>query len=197
MSVKVGITGGIGAGKSLVANIFRTFGVPVYNSDTEAKRLMNEDPDLKEQIIDLFGQKAYINNTLNRVYLNEAVFRNEENLTRMNQLVHPAVINDYNSWLSKHSSKSMTIKEAALLFESNSYKDLDYTILVSAPKSIRIGRVLLRDANRTKQDIENIIDKQMSESQKKKLSDFIIINDGKKMVIPQVLNIYNTLVNNS
>jgi dephospho-CoA kinase len=173
MSLKVGITGGIGAGKSLVANIFRTFGVPVYNSDVEAKRLMNEDPSLKEQIINLFGLKVYVNNVLNRSYLNEVVFKNQENLIRMNKLVHPAVIKDYKSWLTKHSSKSMTIKEAALLFESNSYKDLDYTILVSAPKSIRIGRVLLRDANRTKEDIENIIEKQMSETSKKKLSDFI------------------------
>jgi dephospho-CoA kinase len=196
MSLKVGITGGIGAGKSLVANIFRTFGVPVYNSDVEAKRLMNEDPSLKEQIINLFGLKVYVNNVLNRSYLNEVVFKNQENLIRMNKLVHPAVIKDYKSWLTKHSSKSMTIKEAALLFESNSYKDLDYTILVSAPKSIRIGRVLLRDANRTKEDIENIIEKQMSETSKKKLSDFIIINDGKRMVIPQVLEIYELIINN-
>ncbi|MGD9328072.1 MAG: dephospho-CoA kinase [Cyclobacteriaceae bacterium] len=196
MSVKVGITGGIGAGKSLVANIFRTFGIPVYNSDTEAKRLMNEDPYLKEQIINLFGPKAYTNNTLNRTYLNEVVFKNHENLNRMNNLVHPAVIKDYNSWLTKYIEKSMTIKEAALLFESNSYMDLDYTILVSAPKSIRIGRVLLRDANRSKEDIENIIEKQMSESRKKKLSDFIIINDGKMMVIPQVLKIYESLTHN-
>ena len=115
----------------------------------------------------------------------------------MNKLVHPVVIRDYNAWLIKYEEGPMTIKEAALLFESNSYKDLDYTILVSAPKSIRIGRVLLRDENRTKEDIESIIEKQMSESRKKKLSDFIIINDGEKMVIPQVLGIYNSLVNNS
>lgn len=197
MSLKVGITGGIGAGKSLVANIFRTFGIPVYNSDIEAKRLMNSDPELKEQVINLFGQKAYLNNVLNRSYLNEVVFRNQENLTNMNKLVHPVVIRDYNAWLIKYEEGPMTIKEAALLFESNSYKDLDYTILVSAPKSIRIGRVLLRDENRTKEDIESIIEKQMSESRKKKLSDFIIINDGEKMVIPQVLGIYNSLANNS
>lgn len=196
MSLKVGITGGIGAGKSLVANIFRTFGIPVYNSDAEAKRLMNEDPYLKEQIIDLFGHEAYSNNNLNRNYLNEVVFKNHENLSRMNKLVHPAVIKDYNSWLTKYKGKSMTIKEAALLFESNSYKDLDYTILVSAPKSIRIGRVLLRDANRSREDIENIIENQMSESRKKKLSDFIIINDGERMVIPQVLEIYESLTQN-
>jgi dephospho-CoA kinase len=196
MSLQVGITGGIGAGKSTVANIFRTFGIPVYNSDTEAKRLMNDDPYLREQIINLFGHKAYTNNNLNRNYLLEVVFKNNENLNRMNKLVHPVVIRDYNSWLTKYREKSMTIKEAALLFESNSYKDLDYTILVSAPKSIRIGRIMLRDANRSKEDIENIIEKQMSESRKKKLSDFIIINDGVRMVIPQVLEIYELLTHN-
>ena len=196
MSMEVGITGGIGAGKTLVANIFRTFGIPVYNSDTEAKRLMNEDPDLKEQIINLFGQKAYAKEVLNRNYLTEVVFKNQDNLSRMNSLIHPTVIKDYNKWLTKYKNKPITIKEAALLFESGSYKDLDYTILVFAPKSTRIGRVLLRDVNRSKQDVEDIIDKQMSESRKKKLSDFIIINDGERMVIPQVLEIYMNLVNN-
>jgi len=197
MSVEVGITGGIGAGKTLVANIFRTFGIPVYNSDVEAKRLMNEDADLKEQIINLFGQKAYVKEVLNRTYLTEVVFKNQDNLTRMNNLVHPAVIKDYFNWLTKYKNKPIIIKEAALLFESGSYKDLDYTILVVAPKSMRIGRVLLRDVNRSKEDIEEIIEKQMSESRKKKLSDFIIINDGERMVIPQVLEIYKNLVINS
>lgn len=196
MSVKVGITGGIGAGKTLVANIFRTFGIPVYNSDTEAKRLMNEDPGLKEQIINLFGQKAYAKEVLNRDYLAEIVFKNQDNLSRMNNLVHPVVKKDYNKWLTKYKNKTIAIKEAALLFESGSYKDLDYTILVFAPKSTRIRRVLLRDENRSKGDIEDIIDKQMSDSRKKKLSDFIIINDGEKMVIPQVLEIYENLLNN-
>ena len=196
MSIEVGITGGIGAGKTLVANIFRTFGIPVYNSDAEAKRLMNEDEDLKAQIIKLFGQKAYVKEVLNRSYLTEVVFKNQDNLNRMNSLIHPAVIKDYNKWLTKYKNKSITIKEAALLFESGSYKDLDYTILVLAPKSTRIGRILLRDVNRSKQDVEDIIDKQMSDSRKKKLSDFVIINDGERMVVPQVLEIYKNLVNN-
>jgi dephospho-CoA kinase len=196
MSIEVGITGGIGAGKTLVANIFRTFGIPVYNSDAEAKRLMNEDEDLKAQIIKLFGQKAYVKEVLNRSYLTEVVFKNQDNLNRMNSLVHPAVIKDYNKWLTKYKNKSITIKEAALLFESGSYKDLDYTILVLAPKLMRIGRILLRDVNRSKQDVEDIIDKQMSDSRKKKLSDFVIINDGERMVVPQVLEIYKNLVNN-
>ncbi len=194
MSLKVGITGGIGAGKTLVANIFRTFGIPVYNSDEEAKRLMNEDDDLKGKIIDLFGRESYIKGALNKAYLSEVVFKNQDNLVRMNNIVHPAVFKDYSKWLIKYDDDPITIKEAALLFESGSYKDLDYTILVSAPRSIRIGRVLLRDTNRSKIDIEDIIEKQMSESAKKKLSNFIIINDGKRMVIPQVLEIHKNLL---
>ena len=194
MSLKVGITGGIGAGKTLVANIFRTFGIPVYNSDEEAKRLMNEDDDLKGKIIDLFGRESFIKGALNKAYLSEVVFKNQDNLVRMNNIVHPAVFKDYSKWLIKYDDDPITIKEAALLFESGSYKDLDYTILVSAPRSIRIGRVLLRDTNRSKIDIEDIIEKQMSESAKKKLSNFIIINDGKRMVIPQVLEIHKNLL---
>jgi len=194
MSLEVGITGGIGAGKTLVANIFRTFGIPIYNSDEEAKRLMNEDEDLKGKIIDLFGRESYVKGVLNRAYLTEVVFKNQDNLTSMNNIVHPAVFQDYNKWLIKYDDIPITIKEAALLFESGSYKDLDYTILVSAPRSIRIGRVLLRDTNRTKEDIEDIIEKQMNESAKKKLSDFIIINDGKRMIIPQVLEIYTNFL---
>ncbi len=194
MSLEVGITGGIGAGKTLVANIFRTFDIPIYNSDEEAKRLMNEDDDLKGKIIDLFGRESYVKGVLNRAYLTEVVFKNQDNLASMNNIVHPAVFKDYRKWLIKYDDNPITIKEAALLFESGSYKDLDSTILVSAPRPIRIGRVLLRDTNRTKEDIEDIIDKQMSESGKKKLSDFIIINDGKRMVIPQVLEIYKNLL---
>lgn len=190
MSLEVGITGGIGAGKTLVANIFRTFGIPIYNSDEEAKRLMNDDKDVKGKIVDLFGRESYKQGVINRAHLTELVFKNQDNLVRMNNIVHPAVFKDYSKWLIKYKDNPITIKEAALLFESGSYKELDYTILVSAPRSIRIGRVLLRDTNRTREDIENIIEKQLSESAKKKLSDFIIINDGKRMIIPQVLEIH-------
>jgi len=195
MSLEVGITGGIGAGKTLIANIFRTFGIPIYNSDEEAKRLMNEDEELKGKIIDLFGNESYAKGVLNRTYLTNIVFKDQDNLSRLNAIVHPAVYNDYNKWLTNHEAFPITIKEAALLFESGSYKDLDYTIMVSAPRPTRIRRVLLRDTNRTKENIEEIIDKQMSDSAKKKLSDFNIINDGKRMVIPQVLEIYQKLLN--
>ena len=195
MSLEVGITGGIGAGKTLIANIFRTFGIPIYNSDEEAKRLMNDDEELKGKVIDLFGRDSYSKGVLNRTYLTNIVFKNQDNLSRLNAIVHPAVYNDYSKWLINHEAFPITIKEAALLFESGSYKDLDYTILVSAPRPIRIRRVLLRDMNRTKENIEEIIDKQMSDSAKKKLSYFNIINDGQRMVIPQVLEIYQKLLN--
>jgi len=193
MSLKVGITGGIGAGKSLVAKIFKSLGIPVYNSDEEAKRLMREDPDLKARIIELFGPDAYTKGILNKAFLRQKIFNHVDNLDKMNNLVHPAVIQHYNNWVLEHTSNPFTIKEAALLFESGSYADLDKIILVSAPKSVRINRILLRDVDRSREEIERIIENQMSDARKKKLSDYVIANDGSKMVLPQVLEIYNEL----
>jgi len=194
MSLKVGITGGIGAGKSLVSDIFRTFGIPIYNADLMARKFMNEDPGLKEAIRKTFGQEAYNGGSLNRLFLAQQIFNNEEYLARINALVHPVVINDYISWLKDHSDQPYNIKEAALLFESGSYKDLDRIILVLAPKTVRIQRILMRDAHRTQTDVENIIARQMSDRSKKKLSDYIIINDEQKMVLPQVLEIHRKLL---
>ena len=193
MSLKVGITGGIGAGKSVVAKIFKSLGIPVFNSDEEAKRLMRDDPDLKAQIIDSFGTEAYAKGILDKAFLRKKIFNNEDNLAKMNNLVHPAVIQQYNDWLLDNTTQPFTIKEAALLFESGSYADLDKIILVYAPKSVRIQRILLRDIDRTREEIERIIDNQMGDTRKKKLSDYIIANDGRKMILPQVLEIYHKL----
>jgi dephospho-CoA kinase len=195
MSLKVGITGGMGAGKSMVAEIFRTFGIPIYNADLMAKKLMDNHPALKESIRATFGEGSYIDGHLNRSFLAQTIFSSEENLARMNELVHPVVINDYENWHRAHSLKLYTIKEAALLFESGSYKDLDKIILVLAPLTIRLQRILLRDQHRTRADIENIMARQMNDKDKKKLADFIIINDEHKMVIPQVLDIHDKLLN--
>jgi dephospho-CoA kinase len=194
MALKVGITGGIGAGKSLISKIFDSFGIPIYNADMEAKKLMNENLPLKDAIRKLFGQNAYKEGYLDRSFIVKKLFNNVENLTRMNELVHPVVINDYNKWLQKQEQKPYSIKEAALLFESGSYKELDKVILVYTPKTIRINRVLMRDRHRTKADIESIIENQMSENKKKKLSDYLIVNDEQKMVIPQVLEIHEKLL---
>jgi len=155
---------------------------------------MNEDPGLKEAIQRAFGQETYIDGSLNRSFLAQQIFNDEENLARINALVHPVVINDYNNWVKTQSNKPYTIKEAALLFESGSYKDLDEIILVYAPKTIRINRVLMRDVYRTRSVIERIIEKQMSDNSKKKLSNYIITNDDQNMVIPQVLKIHKKLM---
>ena len=194
MSLKAGITGGIGAGKSIVSEIFRTFGIPIYNADLRAKKLMNEDPGLKEAIRKAFGQETFKDGSLNRSFLAQQIFNDEENLARINALVHPVVINDYISWLEDHADQPYTLKEAALLFESGSYKDLDRIILVLAPITMRIHRILMRDAHRTQTDVENIMARQMSDPNKKKLSDYIIINDEKKLVIPQVLEIHRKIL---
>ena len=194
MSFKVGITGGIGAGKSLVAEMFQTFGIPVFNADIEAKKLMEEDPGLIAGIKKLFGQEIYQDGNLNKPLLAQQLFADEENRKIINDLVHPKVIDTYDNWIKKQVHQPYSIKEAALLFEAGTYKDLDKIILVHAPKKIRINRVLMRDSYRTISDIERIIEIQMSDNQKKKLSDYIIINDERKLVIPQVLEIHERIL---
>lgn len=194
MALRVGITGGIGAGKSLVAEIFKTFGIPVYASDLMAKKLMSEDPGLKAAIQETFGPEAYRDDDINRPFIASKVFEDKDNLTRINELVHPVVIKDYDVWERRQHGAPYTIKEAALLFESGSFKDLDRVILVIAPKNLRIQRVLMRDIQRTREDIEHIIASQMSDMEKKKRSDYVIVNDGQNMVIPQVLDIHRDLL---
>jgi len=197
LGLRIGITGGIGAGKSTISGIFKVLGIPVYNADERAKHLMNHDLALIQQIIEIFGSDLYQNGELNRIKLAKLVFEDSNALERLNQLVHPAVRRDYEEWLDQYKNSDYTIKEAALLFESGSYKGLDQTILVYAPLTTRINRVLLRDKNRSKMDIQNIINKQMDDNHKKKLADFTIINDDTALVIPQVLKIHQLLLSQS
>ena len=197
LGLKIGITGGIGAGKSTISGIFKVLGIPVYNADVRAKHIMNHDSQLIQKIIENFGSDLYHNGELNRKKLAKLVFDDSNALERLNQLVHPAVRRDYEEWLDQYKNSDYTIKEAALLFESGSYKELDQTILVYAPLATRINRVLLRDENRSKMDIQNIINNQMNDNNKKKLADFTIINDDTTLVIPQVLKIHQLLLNRS
>lgn len=194
--LQVGITGGIGAGKSLVAKIFMILGIPAYNADDRAKWLMNHNPNLQSKIIDLFGEDSYQGGNLNRKYLAEQVFPNPELLKKLNAIVHPAVEEDYHRWVSFQKQKgcNYTLKEAALLFETGSYKKLDYTILVHASEKTRIKRVLNRDPHRNHTQVKEIMQKQLPEEQKLKKADFIINNEPDQMVIQQVLEINNTLI---
>lgn len=190
---KIGITGGIGAGKTIISEIFIRLGVPVYYADDRAKLLMQTNEELISKIKDHFGDEAYVDGKLNRNYLSNHIFNDPEKLKAMNSLVHPAVREDYHHWHELQSNAPYTIKEAALLFESGSYIELDKIILIVAPLNIRIERVLLRDPHRNKKDILEIISNQMDEMEKKDKADYVIDNGINKMVIPQVLSVHKKI----
>jgi dephospho-CoA kinase len=190
----VGITGGIGSGKSTVARIFSILGIPIYYADDRAKWLMANDPDLKEQIQKNFGSESYSEEgVINRAFLASKVFSDEEKVKIINALVHPAVGADFEKWAHDQNSPYV-LKEAALLFETGSYKDLDKVINVSSPIKIRISRVLMRDPHRNEKQVNDIIDKQLPDEEKNKLADFVIKNTDNKMLIPQVLEIHKQLL---
>jgi dephospho-CoA kinase len=186
----IGITGGIGAGKSIVCKIFQSLGVPVYDADSRAKWLMSNDDDLKKQIVDLFGPASFLGNELNREWIGKQAFHDPELLKALNDLVHPAVANDFNAFIAQNSGAKYLIKEAALLIETGSYKTLNHVVLVTAPLDVRIRRVQARDAHRAVADIEAIIAKQLPDEEKIPVAHTIITNDGNSLLIPQVLRLH-------
>lgn len=190
--IKLGITGGIGSGKSTVCEIFKSMGIPVYSADDRAKRLMSEDAKLINEIKSLFGEEAYSDaGELNRPFIASLVFNNEEKLKALNALVHPAVFRDFRDWASKQNAPYV-IKEAALMFESESYKDLDLVATVSAPVELRIQRCIERDKS-TREEVLARMNKQWSEEQRTEAADFIIMNDGTTALIPQVMKLHHQL----
>jgi dephospho-CoA kinase len=192
--IKVGITGGIGSGKSTVAKIFSILGIPIYSADDRAKWLMIEDSVLKEKIISAFGKESYSESgQLNRTFLAKTVFSDPEKVKQINRLVHPAVRDDFNSWVNAQSSPYV-LKEAALIFESGGQNLLDYVINISAPLRIRVSRVMMRDPDRSEGQINKIIDQQLPDEEKNELSDFVIKNVDNKLLIPQVLKIHEKLI---
>lgn len=190
--LKIGLTGGIGSGKTTVAQIFEVLTIPVYYADQAAKDLMNQDPDLKKEIIAAFGKEVYTEGNLNRAFLGEMVFADSEKLARLNSIVHPATLKDASSWMQNQKTP-YAIKEAALIFEAGLENFFDFIIGVSAPKNLRLERVIIRDLLST----ENILQRmaqQMDENEKINRCDFIIVNDGHEPLIPQVLKIHQTLL---
>ena len=190
--LKVGLTGGIGSGKSTVATIFETLGVPVYYADKEAKRLMIEDKGLIQSIKNLLGEESYINGILNREYIASVVFNNKEKLEQLNQLIHPLTIADSLKWMSRQSTP-YSIKEAALIFESNSESHLDVIIGVTSPESLRIKRVMDRDGI-DEAAVRQRMSRQISEEEKIKRCDFVIHNDESNLLTPQVIRTHETLI---
>ena len=186
--LKIGLTGGIGSGKSTVAKIFETLGIPVYYADTEAKRLMNSSETLKKVIRQNFGEATYENDQLNRKYLGGIVFNNPEKLELLNALIHPVTINDAEQWMQQQSAP-YSIKEAALLFESGAAENLDFIVGVYAPQALRIKRVMKRDGL-TADEIMKRINRQVNEEMKMKLCDFVITNNEQELLVPQVLKLH-------
>jgi dephospho-CoA kinase len=186
----IGITGGIGSGKSVVARVFATLGVPVYDSDSRAKHMMASDLVLRAQLQEAFGAEAYdAAGQLNRPYLARVAFNDAAQLARLNALVHPRVGEDFATWAAEQAAAGHTyvLKEAALLYESGSYRGLDGIITVFAPAEVRAARVLRRDSHRLAAEVQAIMNKQLSEEEKLARADYVVYNDESQLVLPQVL----------
>lgn len=190
----VGLTGGIGSGKTTVAKAFEKLGVPVYIADEEAKKLMNRSPIIKRELTHLFGKDAYVNGELNRPFIAQIIFNDKSFLEKMNAIVHPRVAKHFNKWIFRQEAPYV-IKEVAILFENGGYRDCDYVITVVAPKQVRIKRLLKRD-NTTKEKIEAIMNNQWPDEEKTKRSHFVINNVNLEETQAQVLQIHNRILKN-
>jgi dephospho-CoA kinase len=192
--LKIGLTGGIGSGKTTVAHIFEVLGIPVFYADDAAKRLMNEDENLKQQIIGHFGEESYVDGKLNRSYLSDIVFSDAEKTKLINSIIHPATIANAELWMNKQIAP-YAIKEAALIFEAAAEKYLDLVIGVQTPLHLRIQRVMQRD-NITEEAVQTRMQKQMNEDEKMSRCNFVIVNDEKELLIPQVVRLHEKLLEN-
>lgn len=190
---KIGLTGGIGSGKSIICEIIQVIGYPVFNSDNEAKLIMTNNSTVVKQVKNIFGEEAYIENTLNRPFLASKIFNNEQLKTALNNIVHPAVRKAFDDW-ALTQKKSLVFNEAAILFETGAYKTFDYTVLVTAPKDIRISRVTNRD-NTTIGEVQQRMKNQWEDDIKKELATYTINNDNATLVVPQVLAMLEHLEN--
>lgn len=190
--IKLGITGGIGSGKSTVSQIFATLGIPVYIADIESKRLTDTSPVIKEKLITLFGPSLYPDNKLDKKKLASLIFNNKEYLEKVNAIIHPEVAKDFQNWVIKHKNHKIIVKEAAILFESGFNTFVDKTIMVYTPLEMRIERTMKRD-NADRENVMNRIKNQMPDEEKAKLSDFVIVNDNSQSLIEQVLKTISEL----
>lgn len=189
--LKIGLTGGIGSGKSTVANIFKVLGIPVFDADSVAKQLMNDNIELKEKLTLEFGNETYKDGILDKKYLSNIVFNNSFKLEKLNAIVHPIAIDAGNEWAAKQTSPYI-IKEAALMFEAGSACNLDYVIGVFAPTHLRIHRVTKRD-DTTKEAVEARMKNQIDDNIKMKLCDFVLMNNEQQLLTTQVLSLHQQL----
>ena len=190
--IKIGITGGIGSGKSTVCKVFELLGVPVYYADDEGKKLL-DTIQVKEKVLEIFGNSILIeDNIIDRKKLSELVFNNKEKLEKLNSIIHPAVGLHFEEWIKKQEGNRYVIKEAAILFESGAYKQVDKVITVVAPSELKIKRAMQRSGI-TREQVEERINNQMNDEEKVKRSQYSIVNDEEHLIIPQVLKIHQEL----
>ncbi|WP_373511196.1 dephospho-CoA kinase [Persicitalea sp.] len=193
--LQIGVTGGIGSGKSIVCRIFSCLGIPVYEADARAKWLTNNDPDIKTEVMTLLGSESFaVDGSYNRKYVASRVFSEPDLLLKLNQIVHPRVFADSNRWLERHASQPYVIREAALMSRAGEGNTLDKVIVVTAPLQLRIDRIKARDPQRTEADILAIVGNQISEEARSKLADFVVDNGENTAVIPQILFLHKILL---
>ena len=189
--IKIGVTGGIGTGKTTVSTIFKNIGIPIFNADEQSKILLKKNENVISKIIKVFGDNILDKKKIDTKKLGRIVFTNKQKLIELNNILHPRVIEKFDNWLLEQDSKYI-IKESALLFESNTYKNLDKIILIQSPLKLRIKRVCARD-NRTKKEVSKIIKNQLKQSEYIKLVDYVITNNEKTLITPQVMAIHKQL----
>ena len=192
----IGITGGMGSGKSTVSKILRHLNYKVYNSDIRGKELIGEVRSIRDQLESIFGDEIFNNNKLDAKALSRKVFKDDSSLQKINSIVHPEVEKDFNSWVASNLNDKYLFKESALLFETGAFRHLDKTIVIIADKDLRINRVLERDADRSKKEIENIISKQIDEYEASKLADVILYNNQDDLLLPRVIEEIERLFKN-
>ena len=188
----VGITGGIGSGKSIVCSVFHQLGIPVYEADIEARKIY-DIPEVIAEVKKTFGAEYFTSSGLDKKKFAGLVFKDAEALKKINSIIHPYVKKDFREWKNRHKEKPYVLKEAAILFESGTDKGCDKIIVVTAPEFLRKQRVMQRD-QRSEKQVEEIIRRQWSDEEKVKRSDFVIVNDESKLVLPQVLKIHDLLM---
>jgi dephospho-CoA kinase len=192
--IKVGITGGIGTGKSLICQIFSILGVPVFNADLAAKKLTSSDPEIRENLILLMGKDIYTGNLINRSEMAQQIFNNPILLKQVEQIIHPKVNEYFKEWCNSHTNHPYVIQESALLFESNAYLLFDRFITVTAPIELRINRVIKRKGMKM-ETIRSIMCNQLPEEEKIKRAHYVLINDETILLFPQILKLHHTLTN--
>jgi dephospho-CoA kinase len=190
--LNVGLTGGIGSGKTIASKIFEVLGIPVYQADIAAKSLMESNPILKNQLIEHFTENAFVDGKLNRKYIADIIFNDKEKLHLINSLVHPYTIQDGIEWMKKQTTP-YAIKEAALIFESGTQSNFDYIIGISSPQSMRLNRTIKRD-NTIRELILEKMENQLDEQVKMKLCDFVLLNDEKTLLTTQVIAVHEKLI---